>query len=786
MTEPASSYKTEFLDITSINVTSIPKAITSSPFWMLWQPHLNAEKSKVIKKPLGGAKWQSKYQPFEQNLKNYTEAHKQYPTGLGFVFNTEHPFVCVDLDDLSSDNLQLQSHLNSYTETSPSGDGTHIIVQLMTLEDKERVLHDFGQKKFDKTNKRDLFISSGYVTFTGNHVASSPKDIRIMSYSELYNLLAKYFNPKIVTLSHTPVDVPAVSKAQKRYTAEQVRLMLRKVDVKTLTSDIFERLTHPTEMAILDPEEHEEARGPWLIICQGVHHNFRGEPEGLFLLHEWSAKGDKYSKEGTISVYQSFSTEPQFLNQSRPVTIASLIALISAQQPDFSDRSSKGVPLATIQNLETYFKFYKYHMRYNVISDQVNVDMPKTIMDSLSSPLKTLSDIDTVHRIVSSELLKLNMATGNFVSLRNSILDYAQLNTYNPIEDYFKSLTNEYDPNEDPIKDLMETIIPEKSMCTVKFKKAMYWFIRKWLIQVVAAAHTSIDHSDRMFNNVLIFTGPQGAGKTKWVMSLFPKKIKTYCAGSGSLRVNQFRSDSVKQALELQRTLISNINEIDQLFNRKNYSAFKQMLDENTSTMVLPYGRAATTMTRRTVFVGSTNKSNFLVDQTGNRRFTIIPIESLDYNHSVDLKQLWAQAVSWYNAGENWWLDFADPKENAACKMQASVNNRNMFMGDENLLEDLDTYFDLFADKPKYTAVTFRAVRNAIPGLGTAAINSRAFKTAQSTFISWLKTTKYGEVLEKGKGPRAPQFYLVPPLISGTPLQTFRQLRKDEETPTPI
>ena len=66
----------------------------------------------------------------------------------------------------------------------------------------------------------------------------------------------------------------------------------------------------------------------------------------------------------------------------------------------------------------------------------------------------------------------------------------------------------------------------------------------------------------------------------------------------------------------------------------------------------VPYERRADIFLRQCVFAGTTNKSDFLQDETGNRRFLIIqtgvnkPTKSLFVPEAVeDMKAAWAQAV---------------------------------------------------------------------------------------------------------------------------------------------
>jgi predicted P-loop ATPase len=48
---------------------------------------------------------------------------------------------------------------------------------------------------------------------------------------------------------------------------------------------------------------------------------------------------------------------------------------------------------------------------------------------------------------------------------------------------------------------------------------------------------------------------------------------------------------------------------------------------QSTDTFRVPYGKATEDFPRRCIIVGSTNRdSGFLVDDTGNRRFWVIPV----------------------------------------------------------------------------------------------------------------------------------------------------------------
>ena len=72
-----------------------------------------------------------------------------------------------------------------------------------------------------------------------------------------------------------------------------------------------------------------------------------------------------------------------------------------------------------------------------------------------------------------------------------------------------------------------------------------------------------------------------------------------------------------------------------------------------------PYGAVNEEFLRHCVFAGTTNAAEFLIDDTGNRRFWVVTVRSRIDIEALrrDRDQLWAEAVVRYRAGERWWFD---------------------------------------------------------------------------------------------------------------------------------
>lgn len=262
----------------------------------------------------------------------------------------------------------------------------------------------------------------------------------------------------------------------------------------------------------------------------------------------------------------------------------------------------------------------KYEFYFNIFSN-------KTYYKKLNSENSFLPIEDYFLNSVYRELRYEKIKTT--INELRTILHSNYVRQRNPFKHFLNSIEN-YDETIDYI-DLISSSV--KSHDDNYFR----WAFKKWFVGFVACVlNTRIANE-----NVMIFIGGQGIGKTTWLKSLLPRELEEYYY-SGEINPNN--KDHL--ALFASKILI-NLDELTS-FSQSKVELFKEILSKNIVTYRRPYGTYNEDIPRIATLVGTSNHKDVLMDTTGNRRYLCIEVNELKKIDEEILIKAYKQAFELY------------------------------------------------------------------------------------------------------------------------------------------
>lgn len=219
----------------------------------------------------------------------------------------------------------------------------------------------------------------------------------------------------------------------------------------------------------------------------------------------------------------------------------------------------------------------------------------------------------------------------------DALKNVSMRNKFHPVRELLDSLT--WDGKEHIRSLLPEYLGAEDSDYT-------YQVMRLWMLGAVSRVYKP----GSKFDYTIILQGSQGIGKSTF-LKLMALDDLWFNDSLDSL-------DSDKAVQSLTGSWIIELAELKSLARTAGgVESVKRFLTATQDKYRIPYERRADTFYRQCVFAGTTNKDDFLQDETGNRRFLIIHTGFTKTSKSLftpevmdDIKQAWAEAVHiWKN-----------------------------------------------------------------------------------------------------------------------------------------
>jgi predicted P-loop ATPase len=327
---------------------------------------------------------------------------------------------------------------------------------------------------------------------------------------------------------------------------------------------------------------------------------------------------EKYPQIIPLKLPTTFNDITDYFQEKTAVDFQSIIDLAVKEKNEIvvEEQSEKW----TIFHVAEKYLTENYDIRLNVISNDIEIS--KKYQKNWAS----LNE-NSIYRELQKKSIKIPKLS--LISILMS--DFVP--KYNPFNQYFENLPT-WDEETDYIKQFTQYV----KLAPGENEEHFVEQFKKWSVRVVKCATI-----DGYFNKeAFILTDDgigQSMGKTSWCRFLCPPQLSHYIAENISTNEKDAR-------ISLCKNLFINLDELDSM-NKMDVNKLKSFFSTSQINDRLPYDKKNSTIQRVASFLGSTNMTNFLHDETGSVRWICFTAEGINWEYKVDfdINTLWSQAV---------------------------------------------------------------------------------------------------------------------------------------------
>ncbi len=320
---------------------------------------------------------------------------------------------------------------------------------------------------------------------------------------------------------------------------------------------------------------------------------------------------------------------------------------------------------------ENYVQFNR--LRHDVISNKVQIFAP----DGLACP-ETLRWRDITTADVNDIVCDCSAQSGLQITAREvlAVLQSHRIPDVHPLREYVLNCRPYTTDQPDWIAWLASRVTVAGGE---EEQKLWVTCFRKWFVAMVASWL-----SDEVVNQqVLVLVGKQGIFKTTWLEHLLPPELRAYsCKMANSTQLNK------DERLRIAEYGLIALDEIDAMGPRE-LNVMKSVITASDISERAAYGYTKERRIRLASFCASGNKTEFLTDITGNRRWLPFQAQSIANPFYITLpyEQIYAQAKYLIENDFQYWFDLDDIDE-------LEAHNED-FRTQENEEQLLAVYFDI-------------------------------------------------------------------------------------------
>jgi predicted P-loop ATPase len=334
---------------------------------------------------------------------------------------------------------------------------------------------------------------------------------------------------------------------------------------------------------------------------------------------------------GVMGTKKIIAKYPQIIPLSLPVTFNDISDYFQEKTAvDFQtiiDEAGKAkniqvenTELTTIFHIAENYLQENYSFRYNIVSLEIEIKSKNQIIWCSCNENSLWLEI---------QKKSIKIPINSLIAILKS--DFVP--NYNPLQNYFTNLPL-WDKKTDYIKQFSEYVKLDHG----EDKEQFEYHFKKWCVRAVKCAIIDDYFNKQAF--VLTDDGNgQNIGKSSWCRFLCPKELTNYMA--------EDMSDDKDARILLCKNFLINLDELAAL-SRKEINQLKAYFSKAQINERLPYDRKNSIIQRVASFIGSTNMSTFLQDETGSVRWLCFIVKKIDwsYKKDFDINNLWQQAYS--------------------------------------------------------------------------------------------------------------------------------------------
>lgn len=599
--------------------------------WVVYKKEKNREKiTKIPYQPNG-----YKAKPTDpKTWTTYNKAKDAMETdkfdGIGYVLTADQGYICIDLDHCRNPETGdidqwakdiigiVEEAGGAYYEVSPSGTGIHLWGRGKLPDNKG--IHS----PMKNGHKIEMYTHAHYMTVTDKPLNDTAlKDIQPAI-------------DKILTMLKKP---PAESGEEKAVTSTPVPVLnLSDGDIITL---IRKKRSGPKFHSLYDLGD---------VSTYGNDRN-RADQALLNMLAFWTGKNAEQMKRIFLSsklaeaLGRKAGHEDDYLNRSIKTAIESTSQVYdpkgyaakkqakaatpqSAEKIPVFQANEQNKPMKCKENLVQLLRAKHITIRKNIATKKIDIQGSKELEGLDSNSQATY--IRNMTKIYELNLSKQD--TNDFLDL------IANENSYSPVCDFLEECYKNYDGKDyiTPLFNMLvlDTEIPQD----VDFCKNLF---TKWLLEcAIIPFNRKTMRKLATQQGVLVLVGGQGVGKTRFPLNTILKDMPEYLITGETIDPKD--KDSVLRAIGC---WIFELSEFSESSTVKQQDALKSFIDRREDKIRPPYAAKAIEEPRTCVFYGTTNRTEFMYDPTGGRRWWPLAIAKINIDEDFNARQLWGQVM---------------------------------------------------------------------------------------------------------------------------------------------